>query len=392
MATSIGIRARASRSMIGSGSGRKMAIARRSSRPSGASTVRSTRFRPPMPATTSTPVAAPMTVKASAQSDGSDQERHQQRAERHRRDQRALHRPEHAAHDRVGHCALHDRVGVDVDERVAEADQHHRQRGNARRSARRRSASSGSDQSRTPTPKSSASRPALREDERDQPADETTDADDGVEVADARRPDVEQVEGDRDDEDGRRARRRRTARRRGRSGGEGCGRRGSRGSRRSRAGRTPRPPAPLVSPVLPPSPTGARARTAPTRERRSPLTTKTVWMSVTASRMPPSAGPAKNPTLSIVLAATFAAVSSPRISRERRAAGRPERGGSTSPRRTSRSRAHTRATGGPSTAITTAPVEGERRANEVGQRASRSLREWRSASVDASGNATAIDR
>ena len=37
---------------------------------------------------------------------------------------------------------------------------------------------------------------------------------------------------------------------------------------------------------------------------------KTVWMFVTASRMPPSAGPANIPTLSNVLAATFAAVSS----------------------------------------------------------------------------------
>ena len=104
---------------------------------------------------------------------------------------------------RVRHCALHDREGVDVDERVAEADQHHRQRGN-------RDGRPDGDRDQRQRPEKNADAeverkpPALCEDERDQPADQTTDADDGVEVPDPRRPDVEQVEADRDDEDGRR--------------------------------------------------------------------------------------------------------------------------------------------------------------------------------------------
>ncbi len=46
------------------------------------------------------------------------------------------------------------------------------------------------------------------------------------------------------------------------------------------------------------------------------FTTYTVWMSATASRSPPSAGPRKKPTLSIVLEATLAAVEFADVTRQ----------------------------------------------------------------------------
>jgi hypothetical protein len=61
-------------------------------------------------------------------------------------------------------------------------------------------------------------------------------------------------------------------------------------------------------------PTGGSARTRPISEADqrniAAVTANTTPVSVTATRSPPSAGPAKLPTLSIVLEATLAAVSS----------------------------------------------------------------------------------
>ena len=112
---------------------------------------------------------------------------------------RALHRPEDATHDLVGHRSLEDRVGVDVHNRVAEAHEHHGHRGHADRrpggygeQRRRPEEHADTEVEREPA--------ALRKDESDEAPDEAADPHGGVEVADSGSSEVEQVESESDDE------------------------------------------------------------------------------------------------------------------------------------------------------------------------------------------------
>ena len=105
----------------------------------------------------------------------------------------------------IGHRPLEDRVRVDVDQGVTEADQHHRAGGHADSRPR-----GDSEQWRRPEQHahSEVEREAspLRKHESHEAADEASDSHHRVEVADSRAAEVEQVESERDDEDEGRAR------------------------------------------------------------------------------------------------------------------------------------------------------------------------------------------
>ena len=122
----------------------------------------------------------------------------------------------------------------------------------------------------------------------------------------------------------------------------------------------------------------------------SALKTYTVWTLATARSNPPSAGPAKKPTLSMTLDATFAAVSSPgspaRTGSRAACAGRkavPTSAVAIASAYTSRE--------GPPAAITPAAANTSAARMQSAESITR-LREYRSASTDAKGSAIAIVR
>ena len=150
---------------------------------------------------------------------------------------------------------------------------------------------------------------AAGEDERDEPSDEPSDADRGVEQPDARRLQVEQLERGDDDEHVERARDERL----GRVEADERPQRRLAGDRRDarQAPRRSRAAGPATAArTCGSSRRGARATRAADQRNVAPFAANTTCGLLTASRRPPSAGPRNVPTLSIVLEATFAAVSS----------------------------------------------------------------------------------
>ena len=158
-----------------------------------------------------------------------------------------------------------------------------------------------------------------REDERDEAADEPADADGGVEEPDTRRVEVEQLERRDDDEHVERARderlRRIEADERPEVGSRAIVAIPARMPARPRLGVAGGARRPLARRARD---RGARRRGAADQRNVAPFAAKTTAGSLTASRRPPSAGPRNVPTLSIVLEATFAAVSSAGERDERR--------------------------------------------------------------------------
>ena len=131
---------------------------------------------------------------------GLDEQWHHERAACHCADDRALHRAEDATHYSVGNRPLEDRVGVDVDDGVAEADQQHRRRGHSDgRPCRDREQRRRPEQYAYSEVEREAA--ALGKNESDEAADEASDSHHRVEVADSRATEVEQVERERDHED-----------------------------------------------------------------------------------------------------------------------------------------------------------------------------------------------
>ena len=130
-------------------------------------------------------------------------ERHEarshERADPERRAQEALERSERATEHRVGDDALHDRQRVDVDDRVPDAD--HAERGDGDEGDRHASHENEREaEQRKPEREVARETAACREDEGDEPADQPTDSDGGVEEADAGLVEVEQLERRDDDE------------------------------------------------------------------------------------------------------------------------------------------------------------------------------------------------
>ena len=149
--------------------------------------------------------AGPVRISAHLMPGDVDQQRREQAADADRADQDALEHAEHAGQHVVRHRSLHDREGVDVDDRVTEPDEREREQ---RHGHRRRDPDQDQRQSEQPDPdpEIGGEPPAGREDECDEAADEAADPERGVEVADPRVVDTEQLERADDDENGERAR------------------------------------------------------------------------------------------------------------------------------------------------------------------------------------------
>ena len=119
--------------------------------------------------------------------------------------QEPVERAERPAENRVGHCPLHDRQRVDVDDRVADPEHAERDDGDdgEREPTEDRERQ---PEEREPEREVAGQAPARGEDERDEAADEPADADGGVEEPDTRLVEVEQLERRDDDEHVERAR------------------------------------------------------------------------------------------------------------------------------------------------------------------------------------------
>ena len=176
---------------------------------------------------------------------------------------------------------------------------------------------SGSPNRASPIAKSRASRPPRREEQGDEPADEPTDAHRGVEQPDAGLVELEQLERGDDDEHVERAGDERLRRVEANERSEG---RLARDRRDPGAGARARPRAAIASTARAAARSARSPMTRNADQRKlAPFAAKTTSGLETARSRPPSAGPRNVPTLSSVLDATFAAVSS---DGERTSAGR----------------------------------------------------------------------